>query len=247
MKSNKTKQTMNFLKKISSLGDSPKKRMGLIIFSALMMSIASYMALVWAPNALGEPVTYRILYFHIPSAIMTYLGFFITFVGGIGYLWKKDAMYDRWAVVGADLGVHFCFLVLVTGMIWGKQRWGAWWLWEPRLTSSLVLLIIFVGYLILRHVIEAPETKARYASVYGIIGFVDVPLVHYAIKMWGKTVHPVVIKSAKDTGLSPDMMVALRVSMLAFIIAFISLYIIRLQIEKNRAKLEFAKSISQEE
>jgi heme exporter protein C len=116
-------------------------------------------------------------------------------------------------------------------MIWGKQRWGAWWIWEPRLTTALILMIIFVGYLILRHVLDNPYTRARYASVYGIIAFIDVPLVRYAIKFWGSIMHPVVLEGAKNTGLSPDMLLTLYFSEVVFLVTFITMYIIRLRVD----------------
>ncbi len=212
-------------------------RAGLIALSALLMTAALYMALVWSPDAVGEPVTQRILYFHVPVAIMSYLGFFIVFAGGVLYLWTKDLRFDRWAKVGGEMGVLFCFLMLVTGMIWGKQRWGAWWLWEPRLTTSMILLGIYAGYLILRGMVENETTRARYAAVYGIIGFVDVPIVHFSIKMWGATMHPVVIKSMKDPGMPPDMLMTLRLSILAFLVTFAIIFLVRLRVENLSARL----------
>ncbi|HJN02410.1 MAG: cytochrome c biogenesis protein CcsA [Nitrospinota bacterium] len=226
----------NDQKSISKL-DSSKARLCLIGFALLFISVALYMALIWSPDAKGEPATYRIIYFHVAAAFMSYVGFFITFAGSILYLWKRDLRFDRWAKVGADLGVHFCALMIITGMIWGKQRWGAWWIWEPRLTLALVLLVIYVGYLILRHVMENPVTTARYASVYGIIGFIDVPLVHYSIKLWGKIMHPVVTDGGKNSGLAPEMMLTLEVSIIAFLIVFAAMYIIRLHVDSLEANL----------
>lgn len=211
--------------------DNKKIRYGLTGITTILVLVALYMAVIWSPGAKGEPVTYRIIYFHVPSAIMSYIGFFITFVGGILYLWKGDLRFDRWSKVGADLGVHFCMLMIATGMIWGKQRWGAWWLWEPRLTTALILMTIYIGYLILRHVIDDPTTRARYASVYGIIGFLDVPIVHYAIKIWGSIMHPVVKASADKPGLAPDMALTLNFSVVTFLLLFCTMYLIRLRVE----------------
>jgi heme exporter protein C len=221
---------------------NPSFRKGMIGFSAFIMLVALYQALIGAPDASNEPVTYRILYFHVPVAIMSYLGFLAGFVGSVGYLWKKEMKFDRWAVVGVELGVLFCTLMLVTGMIWGKQRWGAWWLWEPRLTTSLVLLAIYIGYLLLRSMVENDVTRARYSAVYGIIGFIDVPVVHYAIKMWGSIMHPVVIKGPTNPGMTQEMIVALRISMLAFLILFATLYVLRLRVEKLGAEARRLKA-----
>lgn len=223
---------------------NPSFRRGMIALSALLILGALYQALIGAPDAANEPITYRIVYFHVPVAIMDYIGFFIAFVGSVGYLWKKDMKFDRWAVVGVELGVLFCTLMLATGMIWGKQRWGAWWLWEPRLTTSLILLAIYIGYLVLRSMVENEVTRARYSAVYGIVGFIDVPVVHYAIKMWGSIMHPVVIKGPTNPGMSQEMIVALRISMLAFLVLFATIFLLRLRVENLSAEARRLKAES---
>ena len=216
-----------------------------------MIISALYMALIWSPDAtmgstgLPEPPTFRIIHFHVPSAITTYVAYLIVFVGSILYLWKKDMRYDRWAVVACELGVLFNALMLMTGMIWGRQRWGAWWIWEPRLTTAFVLLIIFIGYLVLRSMIENDVTRARFAAVFGIIGFIDVPIVHYSIKLWGNIMHPEVIKSVSNTGMPPDMILTLRYSGLAFGATFVTIYLMRLRAEilaSDIKKLRAAKN-----
>lgn len=222
---------MGTLEKILNLAGNRSFRLALISASAALMTVALYLSLVWAPSAEGETEAYRIIYFHVPAAIMAYLGFFVVFVASVGYIWKRDLLFDRMATAGAELGVLFCFLMLATGMIWGKQRWGAWWLWEPRLTTALILLVIYVGYLMLRNAVDNGSTRARYAAVFGIIGFIDVPIVHFAIKMWGNIMHPVVIKSAADTGMPPEMALALRVGMLAFLLLFTTMFLLRFRLE----------------
>jgi len=238
---------LSLLKKASSLADTPARRMGLIALSFLLMLIATWAALIMAPDAAGEPVTYRILYFHVPAAVLSYAGFFTVFGGSVLFLMNKDLRFDRWAAVGGELGVLFCALMLITGMIWGKQRWGAWWLWEPRLTTSLILLVIFVGYLILRGVVENEMTRARFAAVYGIIGFIDVPIVHFAIKIWGSVMHPVVIKSVRKPGMTPEMLMALRISFVAFIITFAVIYLIRLRATAVKTEIALCRSRAEEE
>lgn len=228
---------MKLLEKALSLTENRAIRLLLVAGSAALMLAALYLALVWSPDAEGETASYRIIYFHVPTAIMAYLAFFIVFAASIAYLWKGNLLFDRMAKAAGEIGVLFCSLMLITGMIWGKQRWGAWWLWEPRLTTALILLIIYSGYLILRTVVENQVTRARYSAVFGIIGFMDVPIVHFAIKMWGSIMHPVVIKSAADTGMPPEMMLALRVSMLAFLAMFVTMFLLRLRVETLSAKL----------
>ncbi|MEE8483866.1 MAG: cytochrome c biogenesis protein CcsA [Nitrospinota bacterium] len=242
----KKTNTLGCGQKAISVVSDKKVRLGMVWTSFILICAALYMAVVWSPDAKGEPVTYRIIYFHVASAIMSYVGFFIAFVGSILFLSKGDLRYDRWAKVGADLGVHFCFLMIVSGMIWGKQRWGAWWLWEPRLTTAMILFITYIGYLILRHVIEIPMTRARYAAVYGIIAFIDVPIVHYAIKIWGSIMHPVVSGGGPDQGLAPEMMLTLRFSILAFLVTFGVMYMLRLHVENLEAVLARSKADSED-
>lgn len=232
------------MEKILRLADHRLVRTGLVLASAVLMTAALYLSLVWAPEAVGETDVYRIIFFHVPTAIMSYLAFFIVFAASAAYLWKGELLFDRVARVGGELGVLFCSLMLLTGMIWGKQRWGAWWLWEPRLTTALILLVIYAGYLALRNVVDNQITRARYAAVFGIIGFIDVPIVHFAIKMWGNIMHPVVIKSASDTGMSPEMTVALRVGMLAFLALFATVFLLRFRLENLSARVSSLRASS---
>jgi heme exporter protein C len=235
--------------KILELLDDIQFRLFMGVGCAFLIITALYMALLWSPDTISaatglpEPPSYRIIHFHVPSAITTYVGYLIVFVGSILYLWKKDLRYDRWALVGCELGVLFNAMMLMSGMIWGRHRWGAWWIWEPRLTTAFILLIIFIGYLILRAIIDNEVTRARFAAVFGIIGFIDVPIVHYSIKIWGNIMHPVVIKSVANTGMPPDMILTLRFSGLAFGATFVTIYLLRLRAEilaaeVNKLRLE---------
>ncbi|MBI5638450.1 MAG: cytochrome c biogenesis protein CcsA [Nitrospinae bacterium] len=233
---------MKLLEKALKLTDTALVRYGGIGAAAALIIAGAYLALVWSPEAMGETAVYRIVYFHVPTAIMAYLGFFVTFAGSFLFLWKKEMLFDRVAKVGAELGVLFCGLMLITGMIWGKQRWGAWWIWEPRLTTALILLIIYAGYLILRSTIDNQMTRARYAAVFGIVGFLDVPVVHFAIKMWGSIMHPVVIKSMAEPGMPPEMLNTLRVCLLAFGALFAALFLLRLRVENLAAEIAALRS-----
>jgi heme exporter protein C len=120
----------------------------------------------------------RIFYFHAPAGIACFLAFFVTFVCGIGYLATRQ---PRWDVVGcasAEIGLLFCAIVLVTGPFWARPVWGRWWTWEARLTTTLILFLIYAGYFLVRRYTDDPEQQARFASVVGIVGFLDVPLVY---------------------------------------------------------------------
>jgi heme exporter protein C len=137
---------------------------------------------------LGE--AFRIFYFHVPAAWCSFLSLFVSFVASIGYLWKRTPGWDAVAVAGAEVGWVLAGIVITTGPIWGKAAWGAWWIWEPRLTSFLVLWLLYLGYLVLRKAIEEPDRRARYAAILSIIAFLDVPIIYFSIRLWGSIGHP---------------------------------------------------------
>lgn len=125
----------------------------------------------------------KIFYVHLPSAINTFLACLVTFVASIGYLCTRRRWLDDLALAGAKAAVVLCGVVLITGMIWGRSAWGVWWTWSPRLTFSLVLFLLYVVYLVLRPSIESPERRAVVSAVYGVVAFLDVPLVYLSVKL----------------------------------------------------------------
>lgn len=159
---------------------------------ALAISAAAWAALVvTAPVDDMQGPIQKILYLHVPAAFAAYAGFFTTAIGGAIYLWREDEAFDRLALSAAEVGVVFCTVVLVTGPIWGKGTWGRWWSWDPRLTITLLLWFIYLAYILLRSFTEGSERTARFASVYGIVGLIAVPLNYLAIDLFGgRAVHP---------------------------------------------------------
>jgi len=175
-----------------------------------LMLVAAGFIFVFAPeDALQGPVQ-RIFYLHVSSAIAAYGCFAVVLIGGIVYLWKENATADRLARAGALVGLVFTTVTLVMGMIWAKPIWGTFWTWDARLTSTLVLWIIYAGYLMVRRLAEPGRQAARFAAVVGIFGFIDVPVVHFSVTWW-RTVHPgpIVINDA----LPAQMLVAFLVTM----------------------------------
>jgi heme exporter protein C len=175
----------------------------------------------------------RIFYFHVPSAWVAFLAFFVVFVASIFYLWKKNRKYDIVAYSSAEIGVIFATLVLITGPIWARPVWNTWWEWSPRLTLFLVLWFIYLAYLMLRNFVEGEERAARFAAVFGIVGFVDVPLVYVSIRLW-RDIHPSpVIAGGEGSGLHPDMKLAFFFSLFTFTLLFCFLLIQRVQLQKS--------------
>src|SRR2546427_2548768 len=155
---------------------------------ALMLVAAGFTFLYAPTDALQGPVQ-RIFYLHVSSAIAAYGCFAVVLVGGIIYLRNESPAADRFARAGALVGVVFTTVTLVMGMLWAKPIWGSFWTWDARLTSTLVLWIIYAGYLLMRRLAEPGRQAARIAAVGGIFGFIDVPVVHFSVT-WGRTQHP---------------------------------------------------------
>src|SRR5439155_1180764 len=131
-----------------------------------------------------------IFYLHLPCAIGTFLACLTCFVGAIGYLWQGNLIWDDLSAAAAKVSVQLCTIVLLTGMIWGHSAWGQWWTWSPRLTFSLVLWLLYVVYLMTRASVESVERRAIIGAVYGIVAFLDVPLVYLSVRLM-PDIHPV--------------------------------------------------------
>src|SRR5262250_3423880 len=187
----------------------------------ITMNIAIMLVFVYAPTEKMQGIVQKIFYFHVSSAITMFFAFFVVCVASIMYLWKNSDWWDAIALSAAEIGVVFCTLVLITGPIWARPIWGTWWSWDPTLTLTLVLWLIYVAYLMLR--IETYDPKrARFAAVLGIIGFVDVPLIRWSVEKW-RTLHPkpVLIQEGGTTGLeSSAMLLTFVVCLGAFLLLF---------------------------
>jgi heme exporter protein C len=179
----------------------------------------------------------RIFYFHVPAAYVAFLAFGAVFVAGIQYLRTRNLeKWDAVAHASAEIGVVFCTIALITGSIWAKPIWGAWWTWDPRLTTTLVLWLIYVSYLMLRRAIEEPEQRARFAAVVGVVGFVDVPLVFMSIRWW-RTIHPVVFK-VDSIAVDGQMLVALMLGFVAFTLLYAYLLRLRVGLERLQIRID---------
>ncbi len=156
---------------------------------AALIFIAGYAALFLAPMERTMGLIQRIFYFHVPSAWTALLSFFIVFVSNIAYLLRRAPKWDWLGVSAAEVGLAFCSVVLVTGPIWAKPVWGIWWTWDARLTSTFVLWVLYVSYLLLRTLVADAERRALVSAVYGVFAFLDVPMVYFSI-WWFRTQHP---------------------------------------------------------
>ncbi|MFQ5603871.1 MAG: cytochrome c biogenesis protein [bacterium] len=201
------------------------------LFVAMLVDL--FLIFVYAPEESAMGQVQRIFYFHVPSAWVAFLAFFVVFVGSIGYLVKKDIKYDNVAYSAAEIGVIFATLVLITGPIWAKPVWNTWWEWSPRLTLFLVLWFIYLAYLMLHNFTEDKEKGARLAAVFGIVGFVDVPIVYLSIRLW-RDIHPSpVVGGGSGSGMSPDIKLTFFFSLFTFTLLFAVLLIQRIRLQKS--------------
>ena len=183
----------------------------------------------------------KIMYLHVPSFIATYLAFFEVFAFSIAYLWKRDLMFDQIAKVSAEVGLIFCALLLVTGAIWGRPTWGTYWVWDARLTTTLLLFLIFMGYFLLRMAMNDRDKEARLASVLGIIGCLDIPIIHKSVEWW-RTLHQPSTLFKVDSGkaspsISPELLTPLIASIIVMLLFYLYLLLLRYQTEIRREQL----------
>lgn len=186
---------------------------------AALIGVAATLTLglaVAPPDAVqGEPQ--RLMYVHVPAAWTAYLSFGIVLVASIGYLARGDLRWDARAQAAAELGVGLTGLTLVAGMLWGRPVWGVWWVWDPRLVSTAFLLLIYAGYLGVRGLTDDPHVTARRAAVIGIIGFADIPIVHFSV-VWWRTLHqpPTLLRPEGSPPMPASMLVALLAGLVTF-------------------------------
>ncbi|MGH9334878.1 MAG: cytochrome c biogenesis protein, partial [Vicinamibacteria bacterium] len=191
------------------------------ILSLVSMLVALWGAFLYAPEEATMKEVQRIFYFHVASWWVAFIAFTVTFIASIGYLWKGKTRFDQVALASTEIGVAFTTIGLVTGPIWAKPVWGIWWTWDPRLTTALVLWLMYVGYLMMRRYIPDEGKRATLSAVVAIIAFVDVPVVFLAIRLW-RTQHPEpVLLGGEASGLDPQMLQALFMALAAFFFLYL--------------------------
>jgi len=215
----------------------------LLVLSTLLILAALFMVFVYVPTDAEQGNIQRIFYFHVSVAWIAFLAFFVTFVAGIAYLAKRNPFWDMVASASAEIGLVFTTLILITGSIWARPMWGVWWTWDARLTSSLVLWLIYLSYFIVRSYITDEERKARFAAVVGIIGFVDVPIVALAIQ-FSRTQHPSAL--IFEGGLAGSMLVTLLVSIAAFTALYLLFLAVRVHLKEDESELNSLKEAMRE-
>jgi heme exporter protein C len=212
------------------------------IISIFNFFVIGYLIFVWAPIESAMGITQKIMYIHVPSVMTAFIAFFITFLFSIVYLWKRNEKFDIVAYSSAEIGLLFCGITLMSGSIWGKPTWNTYWTWDARLTTTLILFIIYAGYILLRKFTEYGEQQARFAAVIGIIGFIDVPLIHQSVKWWRTLHQPSTMFSKKANVIDQPLFIVLIVSICIFLIYYAFLLITRVEFEQKHR--QYLKQIS---
>jgi heme exporter protein C len=204
----------------------------------LLLGAAAYGALYVAPTERTMGTIQRIFYIHVPSAWTGLTAFFICFVANLFYVFRRQPYWDWLAVSAAEVGLAFTTVVLITGPVWAHPVWGIWWTWDARLTSTFVLWLLYVSYLLLRTLVEEPDRRALFSALFGIFAFIDVPLVFGSIRWW-RTQHPQpVIMGGAGSGLEPTMRWVLLFSWLAMLSLMALLLRARYDVEAMRGELD---------
>jgi len=199
------------------------------------MILALYMAFLEAPRERTMGDLQRIFYFHAPSGMAGLTAFAVSFCASVAFLIKKDRKWDGLAAAAAETGVVFLTILLVTGPLWAKPVWLVWWTWSPRLTSSLILWLLYIAYLLIRNYVPDPDRRATMSAVFGIVAFVDAPIVWFSIRWW-RDIHP--SPMLETGGLSPSMRPAFYICALVFHVLLIYLIRRRYFLELARHDIE---------
>ncbi len=207
----------------------------LYIITLILMLISTYAALIYAPTETIMGNIQRIFYFHMGTVWVATIAFMIVFVASIIYLINGKKKWDVLAYTSAEIGVLFITLTIITGSIWAKPVWGTWWTWDPQLTTTFILWILYIVYLLIRANSGFDEKKAKYSAVFAIIAFIDLPLVYISARVM-RGISPVVFGPGGG-GIEPKMLNALLITLVSFTLLFILLLIERIKIENLKYQI----------
>jgi len=216
------------------------------VITILMLLVNTALIFLYAPleRTMGE--VQRIFYFHVGVAWVGMAAFVVTLIAGVFYLRSGDLRWDRLGAASVEIGLLFTFMTIVSGSVWARPAWNTWWTWDPRLTTYTIMALIYIAYLMLRQGIDEPGRRARFAAVYGIVGFISVPITFFAIRIW-RTIHPAVIGTGAETArggfdMTSPMVIVLLFSIATLSVLYVCLMANRLQLEKLAERVERLKA-----
>jgi heme exporter protein C len=229
----------------------------LLAIGALLTTGGFIMAFTTAPLVLGAGVptpaligdqmvankllfSQKIFYFHVPVALVSFIALGFTAIYGLLFLTRHDPAFDLRAKVATEIAMVFILMTMASGEMWTRYEWGVWWTWEPRLTTYFILLLLTIGYFVLRAAVEDPERRARYAAVFGIIAFVDAPVSLLVTRLVPTSIHPVVFRS--DSGLPAPMLLPFLLALFGMCMVAFGLYHFRLREQVLHQRIDALKS-----
>lgn len=215
---------------VTSTGSRFTRVLGAVVLVGIVFHLL--LSFAWSPADADQDDLVRIMYVHVPSAWLAYLSFGVTALGGAMYLWKKSIFWDLVAGASAEIGVVFCALALVTGSLWGRNTWGTYWEWtDVRIVTTLVLLLLYVGYLAVRRIPAEPQQRARRAAVLGIVAALNIPIVRFSVDWWAdRTLHQKTTVKLGDTELDGLMLFSLFFGLILFTLAYVWMLVHRFRI-----------------
>ncbi len=219
--------------------------------AAALLPLATLALAVWtlhgaffvAPREKVMGDVQRIFYFHAPAGLVCFLAFFVTMVASIAYLATRNRSWDVVGHASTEIGLLLCSIVLLTGPLWARPVWGTYWTWEARLTTTLILWLIYCGYLLVRRYADDPDQQARFAAVVGIAGFIDVPIVYWSVSWW-RGHHPVVLKVSGGGGLEPAMQQVFRRGILTYLVLYACLMVLRVRLGRCEEQVRWLRELA---
>jgi heme exporter protein C len=223
----------------------PKALKALTWFTGALFLVACYLVLVYAPREAVMGDVQRVFYFHVSAGWVGGVAFLVTAIAGGVFLATGKHLWDQVALASVEIGLVFTLANVISGSVWARPVWNTWWTWDPRLVTASVMELIYIAYLLLRQGIEDPDRRARFGSVYGIVGFLSVPLTFLSIRIF-RTIHPVVIGSSDPTAqgtfdMTPRMLQAFMFSLLTFTFIYVVLLWHRLRMQRLAEQVEQQK------
>lgn len=209
--------------------------------SCIGMLVSIWLIFFYTPVDALQGVTQRIFYFHVPTAWVGMFAFIVMTIAGIAYLVKPDERLDWIARASGEVGAIFLTFLLITGSLWGKPIWGAWWVWDPKLTAALILWFMFIGYLMLRSYMGRTPESARVGAVWSVVGVLDVPIIYFSV-LWWRGQHPGP-QITSDGGLPPAAILTLIVSLVTFTLLYCFLMVLVYQLQRLQTRAQQLRAI----
>ena len=195
--------------------------------AALCLIVGSIWGLAFAPADYQQGNSFRIIYIHVPMAIIAQSAYAMMAISGAVFLIWRMKMASWVAMSIAPIGASFCFLALFTGAVWGKPTWGTWWVWDARLTSMLILLFLFFGVIALQKAMDTEENSAKAGAILSLVGLVNIPIIKYSVEWWNTLHQPATLKLTEESTMAMEMLIPLLIMIVGFYLLFATLIFMR--------------------